>query len=180
MKTETDMLASSRALEECQDTEQVSGEARERALLAGNRPLALVGYLIVGAYLGVIFVQSEVVSWFRIQEMFRFQSFHMYGIIGTAVAVAAVSVWLIKRLGLKTIHGEPIQLSPKEWGSSRIPGARYWLGGTFFGMGWALLGACPGPMFALLGAGVTVLVVALVSAMLGTWTYAALRDVLPH
>jgi uncharacterized protein len=178
--TETAMLDPSRALEECQDTEQVSGETRERALLAGNRPLALVSYLMVGAYLGVIFVQSEVVSWFRIQEMFRFQSFHMYGIIGTAVAVAAVSVWLIKRLGLKTIHGEPIQLSPKEWGSSRIPGARYWLGGTFFGMGWALLGACPGPMFALLGAGVTVLVVALVSAMLGTWTYAALRDVLPH
>jgi uncharacterized protein len=180
MTTETDMKDPGRALEECQDTEQVSGETRERALLAGNRPLALVGYLVVGAYLGVIFVQSEVVSWFRIQEMFRFQSFHMYGIIGTAVAVAAVSVWLIKRLGLKTIHGEPIQLSPKEWGSSRIPGARYWLGGTFFGMGWALLGACPGPMFALLGAGVTVLVVALVSAMLGTWTYAALRDVLPH
>jgi uncharacterized protein len=180
MTTQTDTRAGSLALEECQDTEQVSAETRERALLAGNRPLALLGYLAVGAYLGVIFVQSEVVSWFRIQEMFRFQSFHMYGIIGTAVAVAAVSVWLIKRLGLRTLHGEPIELSPKEWGESRIPGARYWLGGMFFGMGWALLGACPGPMFALLGAGVTVLAVALVSAMLGTWAYAALREVLPH
>jgi uncharacterized protein len=166
--------------EECLDTEQVAPDARERALAEGNRPLALLGYLLMGVYLGLIFVQSEVVSWFRIQEMFRFQSFHMYGIIGTAVAVAAVSVWLIKRLGLRTLHGEPIELSPKEWGESRIPGARYWLGGMFFGMGWALLGACPGPMFALLGAGVTVLAVALVSAMLGTWAYAALREVLPH
>jgi uncharacterized protein len=121
-----------------------------------------------------------VVSWFRIQEMFRFQSFHMYGIIGTAVAVAAVSVWLIRRLDLRTVHGEPIQLSPKDWGDSRIPGARYWIGGTLFGMGWALVGACPGPMFALLGAGIPVLVVALASAVLGTWAYAVARPRLPH
>jgi uncharacterized protein len=166
--------------EECLDTEQVTTETRERARAEGNRPLALLGYLLVGVYLGVVFVQSEVVSWFRIQEMFRFQSFHMYGIIGTAVAVAAGSVWLIKRLGLKTVHGEPIRLSPKEWGDSRVPGARYLIGGTLFGMGWALLGACPGPLFALLGAGVTVLLVALVSALAGTWAYAALRPHLPH
>jgi uncharacterized protein len=166
--------------EECLDTEQVTTETREQARAEGNRPLALLGYLLVGVYLGVVFVQSEVVSWFRIQEMFRFQSFHMYGIIGTAVAVAAGSVWLIKRLGLKTVHGEPIRLSPKEWGDSRVPGARYLIGGTLFGMGWALLGACPGPLFALLGAGVTVLLVALVSALAGTWAYAAVRPHLPH
>jgi uncharacterized protein len=162
------------------DVEQVTPGAREQALAAGNRPLALLGYLLVGAYLGLVFVQSEVVSWFRIQEMFRFQSFHMYGIIGTAVAVAAGSVWLIKGLGMRTLHGELIELSPKEWGDSRIPGARYWIGGTLFGMGWALVGACPGPMFALLGAGVPVLAVALVSAVVGTWTYAAVRQRLPH
>jgi uncharacterized protein len=165
---------------ECLDTEQVTPDTREKALAEGNRPLALLGYLLLGTYLGVVFVQAEVVSWFRIQEMFRFQSFHMYGIIGMAVAVAALSVQVIKRLGVKTIHGEPIRLSPKEWGDSRVPGARYWIGGTLFGMGWALLGACPGPIFALLGAGISVLVVALVSAMLGTWAYAALRTRLPH
>ena len=165
---------------ECLDTEQVSPDVQAKALAEGNRPLALLGYLLLGVYLGVIFVQAEVVSWFRIQEMFRFQSFHMYGIIGTAVAVAALSVQVIKRLEVRTIHGEPIRLSAKEWGDSRIPGARYWIGGTFFGMGWALLGACPGPIFALLGAGITVFVVALGSALLGTWVYGALRMRLPH
>lgn len=143
-------------------------------------PLALVGYLLIGMYLGIIFVQSEVVSWFRIQEMFRFQSFHMYGIIGMAVAVAAVSVQIIKRMGLTSATGEPIKLSPKQWGDSRIPGARYWIGGTLFGIGWALLGACPGPIFALLGGGVSVLVVALLGALAGTWAYSALRSKLPH
>ncbi len=165
---------------ECLDSGQVVPDTRERATAGGNRPLALLGYLLLGAYLGVVFVQAEVVSWFRIQEMFRFQSFHMYGIIGLAVGVAALSVQVIKRLGVKTIHGEPIHLSPKDWGDAGIPGARYWIGGTLFGMGWALLGACPGPIFALLGAGISVLAVGLVSAMLGTWTYAALRSRLPH
>jgi uncharacterized protein len=166
--------------EECLDTEQVVPELKDRAVAEGNRPLALFGYLLLGVYLGVVFIQSEVVSWFRIQEMFRFQSFHMYGIIGTAIAVAAVSVALIKRLGLKTVHGEPIRVEPKEWGGGRVPGARYWIGGLAFGLGWALLGACPGPMFALVGAGVTVLSVALVSALIGTWTYAVVRPHLPH
>ncbi len=141
---------------------------------------ALLAFVLMGAYLGVIFVQSEVVSWFRIQEMFRFQSFHMYGIIGSAVAVATLSIQILKRTGLKTLSGEPIELSPKEWGDSRIPAARYWMGGTIFGMGWALLGACPGPIFALLGAGVSVLVVGLLAALLGTWSYSVLRSRLPH
>jgi uncharacterized protein len=180
MTTRNEMMRVTAPAEECLDTEQVTAETRERAVEAGNRPVALLGYLVLGVYLGVLFIQSEVVSWFRIQEMFRFQSFHMYGIIGTAVAVAALSVWLIRRLGLRTIHGEPIRLTPKEWGGSRIPGARYWIGGTLFGMGWALVGACPGPMFALLGAGVPVLAVALGSAVAGTWVYAAVRSRLPH
>jgi uncharacterized protein len=172
---------------ECIDTEQVAPGDREKALAEGNRPLALLVYGLIGAYLGVVFVQSEVVSWFRIQEMFRFHSFHMYGIIGSAVVVAALSVQLIKRLGLTTVHGEPIRLSPKEWGDGPIPGARYLLGGAAFGTGWALLGACPGPLFALIGigavapgTGLLVLGVPLLGALAGTWAYAALRHHLPH
>jgi uncharacterized protein len=172
---------------ECLDVEQVSPEENEGALTAGNRPFALAVYVLMGAYLGFIFVQSEVVSWFRIQEMFRFQSFHMYGIIGSAVAVAAVSVFLMRRLEARTSHGERISLSDKEWGDAKLPGARYWLGGSFFGFGWALLGACPGPIFALIGvgliapaSGLSVMVVALLSAMAGTWAYAVLRPHLPH
>lgn len=165
---------------ECLDAEQVLQVERPRALAEGNRPGALLIYLLAGVYLGVLFVQGEVVSWFRVQEMFRFQSFHMYGIIGTAVAVGAASIQLITRLRLTTLHGEHIQLDPKVWGSSRIPGVRYWAGGTIFGMGWALVGACPGPMFALVGAGVTPMVVTILFAMFGTWTYALLRHRLPH
>ncbi|MEX1256735.1 MAG: YeeE/YedE thiosulfate transporter family protein [Gemmatimonadota bacterium] len=165
---------------ECEDVEQVTRALREKALFEGNQPLALLGYLLLGAVLGLLFVQAEVVSWFRIQEMFRFQSFHMYGIIGTAVATAALSLQVIKRLKLTTLHGEPIEIEPKQWAGNRIPGARYWVGGTLFGMGWALLGACPGPVFALIGSGVTVMAVALASAVAGTWTYAALRPLLPH
>ena len=162
---------------ECLDTEQVPVALREQAVREGNAPLALLGYLVIGVYLGVVFVQSEVVSWYRIQEMFRFQSFHMYGVIGSAVAVAAASVWLIKRLGLKTANGEPVRTEPKEWTGL---GTRYWAGGAVFGVGWALLGACPGPVFALLGAGVAVMAVPLLAALAGTWAYAALRDRLPH
>jgi uncharacterized protein len=139
-----------------------------------------LGYLLAGVFLGFLFIVSEAVSWYRIQEMFRFQSFHMYGIIGMAVAVGAVSLQILKRRERRSLSGDPIGTQPKEWGGGRIPGARYWIGGTFFGMGWALLGACPGPIFALLGSGVTVMVVPLVGALAGTWTYAALRSRLPH
>jgi len=165
---------------ECLDVEQVTPALREKALLEGNQPLALVTYLVFGALLGVIFVQAEVVSWFRIQEMFRFQSFHMFGIIGTAVGTAALSLQIIRRWKLATVHGEPIAIEPKEWSRERIPGARYWMGGTLFGVGWAILGACPGPVFALIGSGATVMVVALASAVAGTWVYAVVRPHLPH
>jgi len=136
----------------------------------------LLPYLLVGIYFGIIFTKSEVISWYRIQEMFRFQAFHMYGIIGSAIAVAAISVQIIKRKGIRAFDGSEINIPPKEMGS----GTRYWLGGTFFGLGWALTGACPGPMFALVGNGVLVMLVAIASAVLGTYTYGVLRPKLPH
>jgi uncharacterized protein len=132
---------------------------------------------LLGVYLGVVFTKAEVISWFRIQEMFRFQSFHMYGIIGSAVAVAAAGTWLIRTRHARTFTGGPIDVPRLEW---RGPGTQYWLGGAVFGLGWGLGGACPGPMFALVGAGVTVMVVAIAAALAGVWTYALVRARLPH
>jgi uncharacterized membrane protein YedE/YeeE len=139
-------------------------------------PSELLAYLIAGTYFGVVLTQSQVISWYRIQEMFRFQAFHMYGIIGSAVCVAALSLLLIKRSRITTLRGDPIVVSPKTMGR----GYRYWIGGTMFGIGWALTGACPGPLFALVGNGVSVMAVAIVSALAGTWTYGYLRPRLPH
>lgn len=133
-----------------------------------------VKYLIVGVLFGVVFVKSEVVSWFRIQEMFRFQSFHMYGIIGSAVIVGMISVWLIKKFNIKTIYGETIEFHPKTFNKGQI------YGGLLFGLGWAITGACPGPLFAQIGTGATVIVVTLLSAIVGTWVYGLWRDKLPH
>lgn len=131
-------------------------------------------YLIVGVLFGVIFVKSEVVSWFRIQEMFRLQSFHMYGIIGSAVVVGMVSVWLIKKFNIKTIYGEKIELHDKSFNKGQI------YGGLMFGLGWAITGACPGPLFAQIGTGATVIAITLLSAIAGTWVYGLIRDKLPH
>jgi len=158
---------------ECVDTPQLAATSKPTV----ESPLNLVAYLILGIYLGAIFMMSEVVSWYRIQEMFRFQSFHLYGIIGSAVVVGVISVQLIKRFNLHAVGGQPIKIEPKDWSGI---GTRYWLGGTLFGLGWALVGACPGPMFAVVGSGVTVMLVAIAAAMLGTWAYAALRHKLPH
>jgi len=144
-----------------------------RSGLAG---LAWLAYPLFGVCFGITLTKSEVLSWFRIQEMFRFQSPRMYEIIASAVAVAALSIALIKRLGVKTASGEPIVIPPKNLGL----GVRYAAGGTIFGLGWALLGACPGPMFALLGNGITVMIAGIGSAMAGTWLYARLRSRLPH
>jgi len=121
-------------------------------------------------------MRSEVISWFRIQEMFHFQSFRMYGIIGSAVATAALSIALIKRTGMKSIDGEKISIPAKHLGS----GIRYAAGGILFGLGWALTGACPGPLFALIGAGVSVSIITAASALAGTWLYGWLRPLLPH
>ena len=133
--------------------------------------------LLLGIYLGVVFTKAEVISWFRIQEMFRFESFHMYGIIGSAVAVAAVGTWMVRRLRLRTLTGGPIDLTRLRWQGA---GVQYWLGGALFGVGWAMTGACPGPMFALVGAGLSVMRVAIVSALLGVVAYGWLRPRLPH
>ena len=136
----------------------------------------VVPYVLLGIIFGVVLTKSEVVSWFRIQEMFRFQSFHMYGVIGSALAVAAMSVALIRRLNLRALSGDEITIAPKELGTGR----RYWIGGTLFGLGWALTGACPGPLVALIGSGATVFVVAVLAAVAGTWVYGVVRPRLPH
>jgi uncharacterized protein len=133
-------------------------------------------YLIIGTAFGFVLVKSEVVSWFRIQEMFRFQDFHMYGIIGLAVIVGIISVQIIKRFDMKDAQGNPISIPPKD--ASQVK--RYLIGGSMFGLGWALLGACPGPMFALLGSGLTIMVIPILAALAGTYTYGLLRDKLPH
>lgn len=136
----------------------------------------LIPYLLIGIYLGIVFTKSEVISWYRIQEMFRFQAFHMYGIIGSAVVVAAISIQIIKKWRIRALDGSEIVIPPKEMGS----GTRYWAGGTVFGLGWALAGACPGPLFALVGNGVTVMLVTIVAAVAGTFAYGVLRPRLPH
>jgi uncharacterized membrane protein YedE/YeeE len=133
-----------------------------------------IKFLLVGTLFGLVLTKTEAVSWFRIQEMFRFQSFHMYGIIGSAVVVGAISIYLIKNLKLKSMGGEEIVIPNKQFNKGQI------IGGTIFGMGWALAGACPGPLYALLGAGYSTIIVAILSALLGTWVYSYLRPKLPH
>jgi hypothetical protein len=141
-----------------------------------SRAVFLFVYSLLGIAFGIVLTRSEVLSWFRIQEMFRFQSFRMYGIIGSAIATAALSIVLIKKSTLKSASGEVIAIPKKTVGT----GARYAIGGTIFGLGWALTGACPGPLFALVGNGVSVMAVAVLSALLGTWVYGFLRPRLPH
>ena len=131
-------------------------------------------YLAVGIVFGVVFVKAEIISWFRIQEMFRLQSIHMYGVIGTAVVVGAISVFLIKKFKVKTIHGEEITFTDKKFNKGQI------YGGLIFGLGWAVTGACPGPLFAQLGTGVFAISVVILSALAGTWVYGKFRDKLPH
>jgi uncharacterized membrane protein YedE/YeeE len=133
-----------------------------------------IKYLMVGILFGIVFVKAEIISWFRIQEMFRFQSFHMYGVIGSAVVVGVISVWLIRKFDIKTIYGESIQFHPKTFNKGQI------YGGLIFGFGWAITGACPGPLFAQIGTGATVILMTLLSAIAGTWFYGFVREKLPH
>lgn len=137
---------------------------------------AFLIYLFAGTLFGFVITKAEVISWFRIQEMFRFQGFHMFGVFATALPTAIVTVQALKRMRFRAIGGEPIAIAPKVMGT----GARYALGGLIFGPGWALTGACPGPLFALLGGGDTVILAAIVAALAGTWTYGRLRHLLPH
>lgn len=132
-------------------------------------------YIIVGFIFGIVLTKSEAVSWYRIYEMFHFQSFHMYGIIGVAITTGLIGIQIIKRKKIKDIEGSLIEIADKEPGS-----ARYWIGGLFFGLGWALVGACPGPIFILLGAGILPVIFILVGALLGTFIYGVLKDKLPH
>lgn len=131
-------------------------------------------YLLAGTIFGILLVKAEVISWFRIQEMFRLQSFHMYGVIGSAVVVGMLSVWLIKKFNIKTMDGETVVIHPKKFNKGQI------YGGLIFGLGWAITGACPGPLFAQIGVGATVVAVTLLSAIAGTWVYGRFRDQLPH
>lgn len=133
-----------------------------------------IKYTLAGVLFGIVLVKSQVLSWFRIQEMFHFQSFHMYGVIGSAVITGLISVTAIKRLKIRTFGGEEVVIPRKSFSKGNI------YGGLLFGFGWALTGACPGPLFAQVGAGFTVMAVALLSAIAGTWVYGAVRDKLPH
>ncbi len=132
-------------------------------------------FLAVGILLGITLFKSEAASWFRIFEMFQFKSFHMYGIIGTAVILGVILIQIIKRSKLKSVTGQQIQLTNKQ--PSRY---RYIIGGILFGLGWALAGACPGPMFTLLGSGYWSLLVVIFAALLGTFFYGLIKDKLPH
>ena len=137
--------------------------------------MKLIKFLFTGILFGIVMTKSEAISWFRIQEMFRFESFHMYGIIGTAVILGAIMVALIKKLKGKTINGETIKFNPK---NMSIP--RYLFGGILFGLGWAMTGACPGPLFTLLGHGIATILIVIISAIFGTYLYGILRSRLPH
>jgi uncharacterized membrane protein YedE/YeeE len=132
-------------------------------------------YLILGVFFGIVLYKSEAASWFRIYEMFQFKSFHMYGIIASAIAVGIVIIQIIKRRNVKSIFGDQIKIEAKEKGFKR-----YLIGGTIFGLGWALAGACPGPMYVLIGSGYLPVLVVLISAIVGTYLYGVLKDKLPH
>jgi len=132
-------------------------------------------FILTGIFFGIVMTKSEAISWYRIQEMFRFQSFHMFGIIGTAVAIGIIGVYLIKKYKLKDIEGQLIVIPTKDKGWKRAL-----FGGIIFGLGWALTGACPGPMFINVGAGYLVMLLVIFGAVLGTYIYGILKDKLPH
>ena len=130
--------------------------------------------MLIGLVFGIIFVKAEIISWFRIQEMFRLQSFHMFGVIGSAIVTGIISIQLIKRLNIKTIQGEAIIIPIKEFKIGQL------IGGFIFGLGWAITGACPGPLFAQIGSGYTVVLVTLVAALAGTWVYGRFEKYFPN
>lgn len=131
--------------------------------------VSLLKYLIVGVMFGIVFIKAEIISWFRIQEMFRLHSFHMYGVIGSAVVVGMISIFIIKKFHIKTLSGEEVHLVPKKFHRGQV------YGGLLFGLGWAITGACPGPLYAQIGAGYLAVIVSLGSAIAGTWVYGWLR-----
>lgn len=132
-------------------------------------------FILVGIVFGIMFTKAEIISWYRIYEMFRFESFHMYGVIGSAVVLSFISNQIIKRFKVRNVDGQVIEFVPKEKGV-----ARYIIGGTIFGMGWALTGACPGPLYTLVGAGAYMVFVVIFFAIVGTWLYGVFKERLPH
>lgn len=137
--------------------------------------MKLARFFLTGIFFGIVLTKAEAVSWYRIYEMFHFQSFHMYGIIGTALFTGIVGLQIIKKYKVKDYNGLPINIIEKERGFWR-----YIIGGSLFGLGWALVGCCPGPIFILLGTGTYAIAVVLVGALLGTYIYGLLKDKLPH
>ncbi|MEO8211468.1 MAG: DUF6691 family protein [bacterium] len=175
MKVKDDILTEKFSIEESTDFEVKSLDSiciNESELQ--HKRWHNIKYLIAGILFGIILVKAEVISWFRIQEMFRFESFHMYGIIGTAVIIGIISIQIIKKFNVKTIYGEKIEFHKKKFSKGQV------IGGLIFGFGWAITGACPGPMFALIGGGFTVVIITLLSAIAGTWFYGYVRERLPH
>ncbi len=134
-----------------------------------------IKFLLVGIVFGIVLVKSEAVSWYRIYEMFKFESFHMYGIIGTAVITGIILLFIAKKLQIKNTDGKVMNVPPKERGLSR-----YLIGGILFGLGWALSGACPGPMYVLVGTGTFSILIVILAAVLGTYVYGVIKDKLPH
>ena len=155
---------------------EMVSEPGDTDVRTSERAWAYLLYLLVGIGFGWVLVRAEIVSWFRIQEMFRFQAFHMFGIIMSAIVTARLALVVLERSGIRAATGDLIALAPKEGGS----GVRYAAGGTLFGIGWSFTGACPGPLFALAGSGATVMLVAIAAALAGTFTYGLLRPRLPH
>lgn len=149
-------------------------EVSNEQVVKENLIAANLKYLVLGVLFGIVFVKGEIISWYRIQEMFRLHSFHMYGVIGTAVVVGIFSVWVIRRFRIKTLQNETVVFHKKNfhWGNV--------IGGLIFGLGWALTGACPGPLFAQIGSGFLAVTVTLISAIGGTFVYGVLRERLPH
>ena len=156
------------------DFEVSSLDASYNEVQDNRNVLSLLKYLAAGILFGILLVKSEVVSWYRIQEMFRLQSFHMFGVIGSAVITGIISVWLIKRFNVRTIDGRKIELRARKFHKGQV------YGGLLFGFGWAMTGACPGPLFAQIGSGFTVVSVTLLSAIAGTWAYGYFQKKLPH
>lgn len=172
MRNEFQQAPSAAALADLQAREQDAICVNESAL---NHPWWYnFKYAAWGILFGIVFVKAEIVSWFRIQEMFRFESLHMYGVIGTAVMVGLISVLIIRRTKARTIYGEEIHIPAKTFNKGQIYGA------LIFGLGWAITGACPGPLFAQIGAGYSVIIVTFLSAVAGTWVYGYFREKLPH
>ena len=156
------------------DNKRVNELQKEEAQQAGNLFYTNLKFLFAGIIFGILLIKGEVISWFRIQEMFRLQSFHMYGIIGSAIMTGMISILLIKKFRVRTVNKEEIVLKPKKFHKGYI------YGGLLFGFGWAITGACPGPLFAQIGSGATVVIVTLFSAIAGTWVYGYFKERLPH